>query len=157
LVSGESRDAATVSNTKQKIQFVWRLWIEYSKSIGLADQFLQELSTGQKYRVLGCFAHTVRDGRLSLLKCTYPLATSTMYSAVDGVGHTFKAYDLPDLRLDGQNNTLFLLLRQYRGYENEDPSETQHTRESYLAFMNMYDAKVFHSSIGDYMIPTAYS
>jgi hypothetical protein len=44
---------------------------------------------------------------------------------VDGVGQTFKAYDLPDPSLDGQNNTSFHVLRQYKGYANEDPGEIQ--------------------------------
>jgi hypothetical protein len=44
---------------------------------------------------------------------------------VDGVGQTFKAYDLPDPRLDRQNNTSFLLLRKFKGYASEDPGERQ--------------------------------
>jgi hypothetical protein len=35
LVSGESRDAATVAKTRQKKQAVWRRWIEYSESTGI--------------------------------------------------------------------------------------------------------------------------
>jgi hypothetical protein len=44
-------------------------------------------------------------------------------STVDGVGQTFKAYDLTDPKKYGPNNTSFLLIRQYKGYANEDPGE----------------------------------
>jgi hypothetical protein len=44
-------------------------------------------------------------------------------SVVDGVGQTFKAHDLSDPRLDGQNNTSFLLLSKYKGCANEEPGE----------------------------------
>jgi hypothetical protein len=56
-----------------------------------------------------------------LSKRTKPLSAGTVHYAVDGVGQTFNAYDLPDPRLDGQNNASFLLLQQYKGYTNEDP------------------------------------
>jgi hypothetical protein len=81
---------------------------------------------GQEHRVLGCFAQAVQDGRLSSKKITAPLADITVRSAVDSVGQTFKAHDLPDPRLYGQKNTSFLLLQQYKGYVNEDLGERQH-------------------------------
>jgi hypothetical protein len=65
LVSRDSRDVTTVANTKQKTQAAWRRWIEYSKYIILADTLLQDLPTGQKHRVIGCFAHAVREVRFS--------------------------------------------------------------------------------------------
>jgi hypothetical protein len=125
LVSGQSRDTATVASTKHKTQADWSRWIKYSTSIGLTDPFLMDFSSDQKHRIIGCFARAVRVGRFSAASRTKPLASGTVRAAMDGVGQTFKAYDLPNPRFDGQNNTSFLLLKQYKGYANLDPEEKQ--------------------------------
>jgi hypothetical protein len=119
-------DTATVANTKQKSKL---LGIDGSNiphpSDGLADPFLQDLSAGQKHRILDSFAKAVREGRFSAASRTEPLASGTVRATMDSVGQTIKTYDLPDPRLNGKNNTSFILLRQYKGYVNLYPGENQ--------------------------------
>jgi hypothetical protein len=83
--------------------------------------FFQARNTGSS----AALHKAVRDGRFSAASRTEHLASGTVRATVDSVGQTFKAYELIYPRLDGQNNTSFLLLRQYKGYANLDPVEKQ--------------------------------
>jgi hypothetical protein len=80
----------------------------------------------------------VQEGHFYAASRTEPLASSTVRAAVEGVGQIFKAYNLPDPRLDGQKNTSFLLLRQYKGYANLEPGENQQKSITNSVLRNIY-------------------
>jgi hypothetical protein len=77
--------------------------------------------------VIGCFTQAVHEGRLSVESRTEHVSTGMVCSTVDCIGQTFKANDLHNQIIDDQNNTHFLLLRQYKGNDNQYLGDTLQT------------------------------
>jgi len=88
------------------------------------DPYLGALDQSETHRTLGAFAHSVRMCHYSRsTKGHAELVASTCRTAVDGVATAFVAADEPDPRLDSDGKTSFLLLRQFKGYKNNNPGE----------------------------------
>jgi len=75
------------------------------------------------------------------------LVASTCRTAVNGVATAFIAADEPDRRLDSDGKTSFLLLRQFKGYKNNDPGEQSQQCLPFSLLKKMLERPVAHLAI----------
>jgi hypothetical protein len=75
------------------------------------------------------------------------LVASTCRTAVDGVATAFIAAKEPDPQLDSDGKTSFLLLRQFKGFKNNDPGERSQQCLPFSLLKKMFDCPVAHLAI----------
>jgi len=110
--------------THAKQHLVWTRYKTYLKSISVpSDPFLDNFSIFQRNKILGAFAHALRDGRF--YKNKRKVKAETIRSAIDCVAQTYRMANRPDPRFDQDGRPSFLLQRQIRGYKKLDPPEKQ--------------------------------
>lgn len=85
---------------------------------------MENFFQAQRHRILGAFAHAVREGRFSS-KGNKTLMSKSVRATLDNVAQTIKLADQPDPRLDNEGKFAFLLQRQLRNYSNNDKPEQQ--------------------------------
>ncbi len=113
--------SAVVPGTNQKQTLAWKRYLTYLHSIAITnDPYLEQFTKFQRQRILGAFAQALRDCRFHP-KRTTPIKSQQCRASVDCVAQTYIMANRPDPRLDTDGKHSFLLLRQYRGYNNLDP------------------------------------
>jgi hypothetical protein len=149
LATASAAAQGVTAATSQKSNTAWKRWIQFLHSIGLPDDpFLDNFDRGQRHRLLGTFAQSVRHCTYSKSTKGYPeLVAGTCITAVNGVAEAFKAAKDYDPRLDSDGKTSFLLQRLYKGYKNLDPSETQQKSLSLDVIRRMIERVVAHPAL----------
>jgi hypothetical protein len=116
---------AVEEGTNAKQVRSWTRFQLYLLSIGLtSDPYLDNFSRAQKIKILGAFAHAIREGRYCTQKRNKPIKSESVRAALDGVAQAFKLADRADPRLDSGNKLAFFLQRQLRGYSSTDDPPT---------------------------------
>jgi hypothetical protein len=93
---------------------------QYLESIEIiSDPYLDSFSSFQKIKILGAFAHALRDGRFYKNNIT-PKADS-IRATIDCVAQTYRMADRPNPRLDHNRKPSFVLLRQIKSYKKMIP------------------------------------
>ena len=116
--------AGVEPGTHSKQALAWARYKLYLKSIAIQDDdFLEQFTIFQRNKILGAFAHALRDGRF--YKNKQSVKAETIRAAIDSVAQTYRMANRPDPRLDQDGRPSFLLLRQLRGYKKFDPPSKQ--------------------------------
>jgi hypothetical protein len=111
------------TNTKQAL--AWSRFQSYLKSIAItSDPYLDSFTSIQKIKILGAFAHALREGRFNKNKKFTPRSES-IRATIDCVAQAYRLANRPDPRLDRDGKSSFLLQCQIRGYKKLDPSKKQ--------------------------------
>jgi hypothetical protein len=114
-----------VKGTNEKQNLAWQRYRKYLLSIGItSDWFLEDFSKGQRHRILGAFAASLRDGRFCHQKGAIP-KSKTIRATLDCVAQAFKLANRADPRLDEDSNVALILQRQLRAYSINDKPEKQ--------------------------------
>jgi hypothetical protein len=125
LASESAVHNAVVQGTNEKHNLAWKRYNQYIFSVGIIhDVYLDSFSRGQKHRILGAFAASLRQGRFYSKQNFQPKAAS-IRATLDCVAQAFKLADRPDPRLDFDAKVAFLLQRQLRSYTIVDKPEVR--------------------------------
>jgi hypothetical protein len=110
LATASAASHGVTTATSQKSNTAWKRWIQFLHTLGLPnDPFLDGFDRGQRHRLLGTFAQSVRN-------CTYSKSTQgnaelvegTCRTTVGGVAEAFKAARGFDPRLDSDGKASLL-------------------------------------------------
>jgi hypothetical protein len=133
------RDKGVTQDTRDKEGRVYRRWVEYAHSIGLAhDIWLSGFQSEQRTYLIGAFAAALRRREFS---CPYEksLVASTVQEAMAKLGEIFRSnvgYN-PTHGL-GQQSLHHLLTRQFKGMRNLNPGEKQQKALSVSVYREMH-------------------
>ena len=126
LVAVEAaREGAVAGKTHEDQARAWRRFKEWCDSVGLiADYFLDNFTRGQRIKIVGAFAMTMRGARFSG-PAYETLAEGTIRGSISYVTSTFRENDRPNPTKDEDGELGRLLSRQYRAFRNGDPNPVQ--------------------------------
>jgi len=157
LLLGAATNTAkgVTGQTHSKADTSWQRWIEFLVkanflgAVGQGDPYLGALDQSETHRTLGAFfAHSVRMRHYSKsTKGHAELVASTCRTAVDGVATAFIAADKPDPRLDSDGKTSLLLLRQFKGYKNNNPGKQSQQCLPFSLLKKMLERPIAHLAI----------
>jgi hypothetical protein len=111
------------TNSKQTL--AWNRFKQYLKSISISsDPFLDNFTRYQRIKILGAFAHALREGRFNP-KRPNTIKSDSCRATIDCVAQTFRLANRQDPRLDEDGKSSLFLQRQFRGYKKLDKPEKQ--------------------------------
>ena len=131
-----ARSQGLQANTTAKLNLVFRIWTEFLASIGfcdVTDPFLANLSPEQRIRLIGAFAHAVRQAEFSTHRDT-PLASATVRDTIASLSATFVENDRPDPATNIHGKTHRILRLQFSAYRHTDPA-VKHQRALTIEFI----------------------
>jgi hypothetical protein len=117
-----THESAVQRNTPKKQARAWRRWGGYNKIIGNGNLFLKSFSWHQQIKLIGAFALALREGQFSG-PAYDKLAESRVTGTLQYVCVTFRKNGYPNLFLDEDARSGFILQQLYRAYRNADPAE----------------------------------
>jgi hypothetical protein len=126
LSAAESASINTVepaTNSKQAL--AWKRFQQFINSISIqSDPFLDNFTRYQRIKILGAFAHALREGRFNTKRSNL-IKSDSCRASIDCVAQTFRLANRPDPRLDEDGKSSLFLQRQFRGYKKLDKAEKQ--------------------------------
>jgi hypothetical protein len=125
---------AVVEGTHAKQLRTWTRFQSYLLSIGLqSEPYLDNLTRAQKIKILGAFAHSIREGRFYTKKYNKPIKSDSVRASLGCKAQAFKLADQADPRMDQGNKLAFFLQCQLRGYlSTNDPPTPQVAMTAYI-------------------------
>jgi len=131
-----ARSQGLQTNTKAKYTRIFRIWKEFLGSIGFCaatDPFLVHLSPEHRTRLIGAFAHAIRQAEFSAHRDT-PLASATVRDTIASLSATFVEHDRPDPTINIHGKTHRILRLQLSAYRHTDPA-VKHQRALTIDFI----------------------
>ncbi len=110
---------AVQRSTHENQARAWQRWLDYCKSIGLYNTYLDGFDKHQKIKLMGAFATALREGRFS--RDCGQLAKGTVQSSISYVVSTFWENGRANPTKDEDMELGWILHRLYRAFKNEDP------------------------------------
>jgi hypothetical protein len=136
VAAAGDRTKALQTNSQTKHSRAFRIWGEFLLSLGLEpdrDPYLDTFEPPQRVRIIGAFAHAVRNADFNRNRTT-PLASTTVRDTLSALSAAFTSADRPDPLLTVHGKTHRLLHLQIQAYRRDDPNIT-HQRALPLDFI----------------------
>jgi hypothetical protein len=110
LLAAESATRNAVEpGTSSKQALAWSRYETYLTSISItSDPYLDNFSKIQRIKILGAFAHAIREGRFSP-KRSNNIKSKSCRATIGCVAHAFRLANRPDPRLDEDGKSSFIL------------------------------------------------